>query len=203
MICTWLIGVLGLADSFAMMAFLRENNVPDITAIIRELGDETKPLNALKYLYDAAYLHALSNSARIAFPLFVGKFILSVLLVITSAMAMSGRPGTRTVTIQAHLAHAALAAATFWLHRDARHAAIDVVQTVQPTLSTLFPSAPREALEVCTILFGKKSLLWNARISVVVFGVGALLFGAFTLMTTRTKAFFEAVAATTEDIEDP
>lgn len=203
MICTWLIGVLGLADSFATVLFLRENNLPDVEAIIRELGDETKPLSALKYLYDAAYLRALSDFARIAFPVHVGRLILSVLLVITSAMAMSGRPGSRSFTIQVHLAYAALAVAAFWLLRDARYAAIDVVQSVKPTLPILFPSAPPEALEVCSIFFGKKSLLWNARISMAVFGVGVLVLGALTLMTARTKAYFEAVAATTEDIEDP
>lgn len=203
MICTWLVGVLGLADSFTTMAFLRENNVPDIAAIIRELGDEAKPLTALKYLFDAAYLRALSDITRIAFPISVGKFVLSVLLVVTSAMAMSGRPGSRTLTIQAHLANAALAGATFWLLRDARYAAIDIVQSVQPALPSLFPSAPPDAIEVCRIIFGKKSLIWNARISTAVFGVGVLLLGALTLMTTRTKAFFDAVAAMPEDIEDP
>ena len=203
MICTWLIGVYGLAESFGTMVFLRENNVPDVAAIIRELGDDPKPLTALKFLYDAAYMRALSDFARLAFPLSAGKFILSILLVVTSAMAMSGRPGSRTLTIQAHLAHAALAAATFWLLRDARYAAIDVVQSVQPTLPSLFPSAPREALEVCSIIFGKQSLIWNARISTAVFSVGVLLVGALTLMTARTKAFFEAVAAMPEDIEDP
>jgi hypothetical protein len=153
-------------------------------------------------LFDAAYLRALSESAKIAFPLSVGKLILSVLLVITSAMAMSGRPGSRSVTIQAHLAYATLSGATFWLLRDARYAAIEVLQSVHPTLPSLFPSVPANVLEACSAVFNQRTLVWSARISVAIFGVGTLLAGALALTTTRTKAFFAAAAAASEDTED-
>lgn len=202
MVCSWLIGVLSLSDSFGKLMFLRDNSVPDVNALIRDLANEPEPVQALLTLLQAAHLRALSESVRIAFPLTVGKLIVSVLLVITSAMAMSGRPGSRTVTIQAHLAYAALAAATFWLLRDARYEAIDVLQNIRPTLPTLFPSLPPPGLEVCLGLFSKTWLIWSARLSLAVFGIGALLVGALALTTNRTKAFFEAVAATAEDTED-
>ena len=203
MIISWLIGVLGLSDSFAKIVFLRENNLPDVRALIRGLTDESEPVGALVYLYDASYLRALGEAAKIAFPLSVGKLILSVLLVITSAMAMSGRPGSRTLTIQAHLAYATLAAATYWLLRDVRYAAMDVMVNVHYLLPKLFALQPPQALEAWSLLLQKSSLVWLARFSVAVFGVGALLIGALALMTNRTKAFFEAVAAATpEDTED-
>lgn len=203
MISSWLIGVYGLSDSFANVMFLRENNVPDVRAVIRGLTDEGEPVGALVYLYSAAYLRALGEAARVAFPLALGKLILSVLLVITSAMAMSGRPGTRSITIQAHLAYAALAAATYWLLRDVRYAAIDVMVGVHHLLPKLFASEPKQALEAWSLMLQKPSLLTLARISVAVFGVGAPLIGTLALTTRRTKAFFEATAAATpEDPED-
>lgn len=202
MISSWLIGVRSLSDSLGKMMFLRENSVPDVNALIHELADQPEPFQALGGLSDAAYLRALSENAKIAFPLSVGELILSVLLVVTSAMAMSGRPGSRTLTIQAHLAYAALATATFWLLRDARYAAIDVLQSVRPMFPSLFPTLPPNALDLCSRLFSKPTLVWSSRISLAVFGVGALLMGAFALMTQRTKAFFDAVAAATEDSEE-
>lgn len=203
MICSWLIGVHGLSHSFAQVVFLRENSLPDVRALIRGLTDESDPVGALVYLYDASYLRALGESAKIAFPLAVGKLVLSVLLVISSAMAMSGRPGSRTLTIQAHLAYATLAAATYWLLRDVRYATIDVMVSVHHLLPKLFASEPRQTLEAWSMMLQKPALLWVARFSVSVFGVGAMLIGALTLMTKRTKAFFEATAAATpQDSED-
>jgi len=202
MISSWLIGVFGLSDSFAKVLFLRENNLPDLSGIIRGLGDESDPVTALAFLYDAAHLRALGEMARIAFPLYLGKLILSILLVITSAMAMSGRPGSRTITIQAHLAYAALSGTTYWLLRGARYAAIDVMASVHPLLPKLFASEPPQALEAWSILLDKPALLLLSRISVAIFGIGALLVGALTLTTARTKTFFDAVAAATEDTED-
>lgn len=202
MITSWFIGVLGLSDAFTKVLFLRDNSLPDLNAIIRGLGDESDPVAALGSLYESAQLHAFGEMVRIAFPLFLGKLILSVLLVITSAMAMSGRPGSRVVTIQAHLAYAALAAASFWLLRDARYAAMDVMHSVLPLLPKLFATEPPQALHAWTILLDKPALVWLSRLSVGIFGIGALLVGALTLMTARTKAFFEAVAATIEDTED-
>lgn len=203
MVGSWLIGVWGLSDSIEMIMFLRQNNLPDVSAALRGLGDATEPGPEIFLLYQAAHLRALGEMARIAFPLFVGKLILSVLLVITSSMAMSGRPGSRNITFQAHLAYAALSAATFWLLRDARYAAIDVMGTVHPLLPKLLASEPQQTRDLFTNLLDKPVLLFFSRISMAIFGVGALLVGASTLVTARTKTFFDAVAAATpEDTED-
>ncbi len=203
MITSWLIGVLGLSESFGTVLFLRENSVPDVQALIRGLTNENEPALALKILYESAYLRALGEAAKIAFPLAVGKLILSVLLVITSAMAMSGRPGSRTLCIQAHLAYAALAAATYWLLRDVRYAAIDVMVSVNHLLPKLYALAPAQGLESLSTVLSKPFLVCISRMGFAIFGVGALLVGAAAHMTNRTKAFFLATAAATpEDTED-
>ena len=203
MICSWFLGVLGLSDSFAKLMYLRENNVPDVNALVQGLPSEVEPLQALATLFESAYLRALCEAARVAFPLHAGKLILSVLLVITSAMAMSGRPNSRSLTVQAHLANAAIAVVMFWFLRDVRYAAIDVLQMVRPTLPTVFSSHPPEVIQVAVTFYGKSSLLWGHRIGLVLFGVALPLLGVWALSTQKTKAFFDAVAATaTDDTED-
>jgi hypothetical protein len=202
MISSWFIGVFGLSDAFAKVMFLRDNTLPDIPGIIREFRDETEPVSALVYLFDAAHLRALADITKVAFPLFIAKLILSVVLVITSAMAMSGRPGSRSFTIQTHLAYAALSVASFWLLRGPRYAAIDVLHNLQASLPIIFPSVPPNAIEVCQTAFTRPLLLLGAQIHLAIFGVGGLLIGAIALMTPRTKAFFEAVAAATDETED-
>lgn len=202
MICSWFAGVVGLSDSFARLMFLRENNVPDIDALIQALPSEVEPMQALATLFESAYLRAMCEAAKVAFPVHVGKLILSVLLVITSAMAMSGRPNSRSVTIQAHLANAALAVVTFWLLRDVRYAAIDVLQMVRPALPSLLSAHPADMIQVAVTIYSKSSLLWGHRIGLVLFGVGLPLLSVWALSTQKTKAFFDAVAAATEDTED-
>lgn len=202
MISSWFIGVFGLSDAFAKVMFLRDNTLPDLTAIIREFRDETEPVSALVYLFDAAHLRALADMTKIAFPLFLAKLILSVVLVITSAMAMSGRPGSRSFAIQAHLAYAALSVASFWLLRVPRYAAIDFLQQTQASWPSYFPSAPPNAVELCQNAFTRPLLLLGSQIHLAIFGVGGLLIGAIALMTPQTKAFFEAVAKATDETED-
>jgi hypothetical protein len=202
MISSWFIGVFGLSDAFAKVMFLRDNTLPDITNILRELADETEPVSAVLYLFDASYMRALADVTKLAFPLFLGKLILSIVLVISSAMAMSGRPGSRSFAIQAHLAYAALSVASFWLLRGPRYAAIDAVQHINASLSTILPLVPTNAIEACRTLFDKPWLIWGSRIQLAIFGVGGLLMGAIVLMTPKTKAFFDAVAAATDETED-
>jgi hypothetical protein len=206
MISSWLIGVRGLSDSFSTLLFLRENNVPDLRPLVRGINEATESADAFGHFVDlmsAAHLRALGEAAQIAFPLSAGKLILSVLLIITSAMAMSGRPASRVLAIQAHLAFAALATASFWLLRDTRYAVFDVIGSVHHLLPKLFPPEPRWMLRLWSVMFTKTGLVWVSRASFAVFGVGALLLGALALTTARTKAFFDAVAAATKDAEDP
>lgn len=202
MICSWFAGVVGLSDSFARINFLRENKIPDLAELIRSLPSEDDPIQALMKLFESAYLRGMCDAAKVAFPLQVGKLILSVLLAFTSAMAMSGRPNSRAITIQAHLANAALAVVTFWLLRDARYAAVDVLQMVRPALPSLLSAHPVELTQAAVTMYSKSSLLWGQRVGLVLFGVGLPLLGVWALSTQKTKAFFDAVAAATEDTED-
>jgi len=203
MILAWLIGVQGLSEAFATLVYLREGNLPDVATLTQGLKDAAEPIEALMALQEAARLRTLGEMSYLAFPLSAGRFLLSVLLVIASGMAMSGRPGARLLAIQALLANAALATVTFWLLRDARYAWVDSIMRVSEVLPTLPATAPADEREFWTrFLMNRRVWLWLPRVRLILFDVGALLLAAITLTSPRTKAFFEAVAAAQEQTED-
>ncbi len=203
MVVAWIIGIRGLADSVTALQFLREGKIPDVQALVRGLKDASEPLAALDDLLRSARLRSLVEAAAIAFPLSVGKLILSVLLVISSGMAMSGRPGSRQLAIQALLANALLSIATFWLLRDARYAWIDVIVSVRDALPKVLANEPPQTLQIWTAILDKPVLLSLSRMSLILLDVGALFMGAVALTTNKTKAYFDAVAEEAEEAEDP
>lgn len=204
MVVAWLIGIQGLSDSFATLLFLREGKLPDVQALIRGLSESSEPLEALGFMLNAARMRSLGEAVALAFPLAVGKLILSVLLVISSGMAMSGRPGSRRLALQALIASASLSIASFWLLREARYAWIDVVAGVRDLLPGLLAKEPPQTLHFWTAILDKPVLLSASRMSLVLLDVGALLVGAVALTTNKSKAFFDAVAAEAEEeAEEP
>lgn len=206
MVLAWLIGVQALSDSFSTLLFLRDGSLPDVDTLARGLKDAAKPLEALVELQKAAHLRSLGEAASRAFPLTVGRFLLSILLVISSGMAMSGRKGARTLALQALLANAALAAATFWLLREARYAWIDTVSRVREVLPELPPPATadeQQAWKLALEVLDRNVLISLMRTRLVLFDIGGLLLAAITLTSPRTKAFFDAVAAQAEQTEEP
>ncbi|MDI3285968.1 hypothetical protein [Polyangium sp. 15x6] len=202
MILAWLIGVQGLSEAFATLVYLREGNLPDVAALTASMKDAAEPIEALMVLQEAARLRTLGEMGPLAFPLFAGRFLLSVLLVVASGMAMSGRPGARMLAIQALLANAALATLTFWLLRDARYAWVDAVVRVGDVLPALPQAAPADQREAWPLLLDRRLWLWLPRIRLILFDVGALVLATITLTSPRTKAYFEAVAAAQEQTED-
>lgn len=203
MILAWLIGVQGLSEAFATLVYLREGNLPDVAALTSSLKDAAEPIEGLMALQAAAWMRALGEAGQLAFPLFAGRFLLSVLLVIASGMAMSGRPGARVLAMQALVANAALAILIFWLLRDARYAWVDSIMRVNEVLPTLPATAPPAEQEYWTrYLMNRDVWLWVPRIRLILFDVGALVLAAITLTSPHTKAFFEAVAAAQEQTED-
>lgn len=203
MVAAWILGVYGLSDSFATLLFLREGVLPDVDAMTRMMKDATEPVEALILVQDAARLRSIGQLAQLAFPLSIGKLILSVLLVISSGMAMSGRPGARSLAIQALIANAALSIATFWILRDARYAWLDAIIRVREVLPRLPDSAPPDQQQAWSLMLDRRWWMWVARIRLGVFDVGLLLSGAIALITNKTKSFFDAVAAEVEEAEDP
>lgn len=203
MVLAWLIGVQGLSEAFATLVYLREGNLPDVAGMTLSLKDAAEPIEALMALQAAAWMRTLGEAGQLAFPLFAGRFLLSVLLVIAAGMAMSGRPGARVLAMQALVANAALAILIFWLLRDARYAWVDSIMRVNEVLPTLPATAPPAEQEYWTsYLMDRRVWLWVPRMRLILFDVGSLVLAAITLTSPRTKAFFEAVAAAQEQTED-
>jgi hypothetical protein len=203
MVLAWLIGVQALSDSFATLLFLREGNLPDVGALARAVKDTPEPIEALMVLQEGARMRAIGEAARLAFPLTVGRFLLAILLVISSGMAMSGRPGARRLSMQALFANAALATASFWLLREARYAWIDVVVRIRDVVPHLPATSPADQQQAWSLLLDKRLWLWLTRLRLAMFDIGALLLAASTLTSPRAKAFFDAVAASTAEPEEP
>jgi len=203
MILTLGIGAREFLEDFATLTFLREGNLPDVEGMTRAIKDAAEPLASLAALQKAAWLRSLGELSGLAFPLYAGRFVLSVLLAIASAMAMSGRPGSRSLALQALVANAAFAVLTYWLLRDARYAWADTIAGVRDVLPALPDAAPPDQREAWPHLLDREIWLWLPRAWLVLFDVCAPMLAAITLLSPRTKDFFDAVAAAQEQAEDP
>jgi hypothetical protein len=202
MVFVWLIGVQGLTDAITTLLYLHDGNVPDIDAMTRALTESDQPFKALGFLEDSARLRALGEAMHLAFPLYAAKLVLSVLLVLSSGMAMSGRPGARGLALQALLANAALAVTSFMLLRGARFAWIDSISRIADILPQLPGVTPPEQ-GLWTWVLDRRTLLMLSRIRLIAIDVGVLGLAAFILTRARTKAFFEAARRAAEQAEEP
>jgi len=203
MILAWLIGVQGLSDSLSTLLFLHDANLPDVEALTRGIKEAKEPIEALAQVAEAARLRSLGEASILSFPLTTARFVLSILLVIASGMAMSGRPGSRTLAMQALLANAALAVVSFWMLRHARYAWADAVVQVRELMPDLNAPSPPELQAWWTRMLDRRFWLWIPRIRLILFDVGALLLSATTLLSGRTRGFFEAVKEASERSEEP
>jgi len=203
MVLVWLIGVQSLTDAFTTLLYLREGHLPDVDAMMRALPEAERPIEALGFLQESARLRALGEAVKLAFPLTVAKLVLSGLLVIASGMAMSGRPGARSLALQALLANVVLAVTSFVLLRGVRYAWIEAVVRVGEVLPSLPESASPQQQQAWEVVIGRSMWLWLSRIRLVVIDIGLFALAALALTRARTKAFFEAVRRATEQAEEP
>jgi hypothetical protein len=202
MVLVWLIGVQGLTDAFTTLLYLRKGHLPDVEELTRAIVNDENPLAAVFSLHDNARLRALGEAMSLALPLTAAQLVLSGLLVISSGMAMSGRPGARSLALQALFANVVLAVTSFVLLRGARYAWIDAVTRVGEVLPRL-PGATPEQQQGWEMWIGRGMWLWWARLKLALIDVGALLLAAIALTRSRTKTFFEAVRRATEQAEEP
>lgn len=190
MVLTWLAGFHGLTTGCASTMFLRAGKLPDLTTAAHA-AKSGKDVMDFAALMRSAELSAMLSNVKVTFPLSVGEALLGGLLVIASGLAMSGRPGSRSLALQAILANALFVVLAYVATQRVRAAWIDVVARAA---SALPESAPqREA----------GALWWMMRIRLVLFGLGPLLLAWIALTRQRTRIFFDAVARQTESTEEP
>jgi hypothetical protein len=203
MVACGLIGAQGLFDSFATLGYLREGGLPDIATVTAAVMEGEQLPEALAV---AARLHTLGDVVSVAFPLSAARLILSILLVISSGLALSGRPGARVLALQALLANAALSIASFWLLRTARWAWIDTVTRVIADIPRLPSAVSHEQQErwaaMRALYMSRPFWLWfeRTRLGLIELFVPAL--AMLALVNARTKAFFDAARRAAEQAEE-
>ncbi len=192
MAITWFIGVHGVASGFSAIGYLRDGGVPDVAAAQKEAGDD--PTQVVAVVMQAAQRRAFAELREVTFPLSVARLLLSGMLVIASGLAMAGRPGSRTLALQALAANAVLAVVDYTLTRGVRGAWIEAVVRASASLELL----PEQQL-----FRSRQAWWWMSRVYFAVFELGTLAAASVTLLGQRTKTFFQAVAEATESAEEP
>lgn len=190
MAITWLVGVQGLTSGCATVAYLREGSAPDVEAALVEVRRAEEPAESLAALHEAARLKATVERSDLTFPLGAARMLLAGLLVVASGLALAGRPGGRTLALQALAAFAVFALVDYALTRPLREAWIGVV--VQGAFALPEGMAERDLLSRGAFWW------WMERARLVVLEVAGLGFAAFALTRPRTRAFFQAARAYAE-----
>jgi hypothetical protein len=192
MALTWFIGVQGIAAGYTVITQLREGSVPDVASVTKQTGD--KPLHLLQ-VREIAKQQADADSKNITFPLSVAKLLLSGLLVIASGLAMTGRPGARTLALQALAANLMLAGIDYSLTRSVRAAWIESSVRVFESIPNPLPDQ--------MLLTDRAVWWWLERLRFAVLDVGILGLASLALLRERTKLYFRAVADAVETSEEP
>lgn len=203
MVLSWLIGIRGLFEALSTLLFLRDARLPDVEVLLRELPASKEPMAALAQLSVLMWERMVGLDGAVWGPLAAARFVLFAFLVITAGMAMSGRPGSNRLVMQALLGNALFAVVSFWVSRQTRYAWADAMVSARLLVPERhFPSPNFEAM-VWERMSSQKFWLWVQRFWPFVFDVGALLLSATTLLSAHTRGFFEAVERASGANEEP
>ena len=181
----WIAGVQGVTSGCAQVTYLREGTMPAAVEILPEEADARGGLGLVLAIEANARLRSLAEYRDITFPISIAKMLLSGLLVVTAGMALGGRPGSRSLAMQAIVANGALALLEYRLTGGMRASWIEAVLRARDELSSL--SAEQKELMSPTML------VWGERMRLLAFDVGTTLLALLALLSRRSRAFFEAV----------
>jgi hypothetical protein len=195
MVLTWFLGVHGLTSGCSTLRQLRDGSVVDMATATETARNEDDPRRVIFVIHEVARMHAMAEVRQLTFPLTIAKLLLAGLLVVASGLAMAGRPGARSLALQALVANAALAVISYVVMRDVRGVWIEAVARAGDGLPPLEPGHAQ--------LLERRFLWWLERMRLATFDLGALGIAALALTRQRTKIFFEAVAEAAETTEEP
>ncbi len=119
MILTWLMGVRGVTTGCENALFLRNGAMPDDVAAL-EAAQSTRDDRARSEYLAVIRTRAIAEHRDRTLPLAVGRTLLSFLLVVASAMVLSGRTGARSFAVQALSANAVLALVDYFVTKPVR-----------------------------------------------------------------------------------
>jgi hypothetical protein len=199
MVVTWLSGVYGVTAGCGTVVYLREGRVPDETHAIADAqaiaarADSSGRADASAAVFayrDGAEMRAIAAYGKVMLPISVAQVLLSILLVAASAMALAGRPGSRSFALQTLAANAAFAAIAYVAKTDLRE------QWVTETFN-----AAQQIGGDPIVGKTKSSLYWFSAIGLAFFEIVVVGFAALAMLSKRTTLFLEAVARAEEQRE--
>lgn len=194
MALTWCIGVRGLMMSLSSIAFLRQGTLPDVATAAANARGGADPTDIFTF-WGTVEVEAILRYSRILFPISVAQLLLCSMLVIGSGLAMTGRRGVRSFTLQTLFANVGLAVVAYALTRVMR---ADCIETVARFAETLPMDLPQRAA-----YSSRETLWWILRLRLILVELLPFGVGLFILTRPRTKLYFEAVARASEGAEGP
>lgn len=207
MILSWLIGVQGVTNGCGTVAYLREGSMPDEVAALEAAKAKADPVEGAVEFTGAANMRAIAEARRVMMPISVGRVLLSLLLVASSAMVLAGRRGARSFALQVLAANALFAVAAYALTMDMRQGWISAAVRGSGEIAEASGAAAAASGEPTMVPVFLQWLrtpafwYWAARFKVVVLEVGVLGLAALAVSSKRTRAFLDAVARAEERLE--
>lgn len=208
MILSWLIGVQGVTNGCGTVAYLREGSMPDEVAALEQAKAKVDPVQGAVEFTGAANMRAIAEARRIMMPISIGRVLLSLLLVASSAMVLAGRRGARSFALQVLAANALFAIAAYVLTMEMREGWISVAVRgsgeIAEASSAATASPNGEPTAAALFLDGMRTpsfWYWAARIKLVLLEIGVLGLAALAVTSKRTRAFLDAVARAEERLE--
>jgi hypothetical protein len=191
LIMTWLVGMYGMSSGCDTVAYLRAGAVPSEDSVIDQARQAGDKIDAFRILATGARRQAIAEAHARALPLGIGQALLSLVLVVASALALAGRPYGQRLLTQALLANVIFAIAAYALLRDMRASYVATLTRTAGELDTIDPR-----------MLALKARVWEAVI-IGVRDIGTLVLAMIALRTKRARAFFDAASRVSEDeVED-
>jgi hypothetical protein len=179
MIATWLVGVQGVTSGVSTVMFLRQSTMPDDVAALEEAT--RTPEGVVKYV-EAVELRAVAEHHDRTLPLGIARAMLSLLLVVVSAMVLAGRPSARSTALQVLGANAVFGVVEYALTLELRAQWIGALAR-----SELDPARYHAGP-----LLSPSFWYWASRLHLAAVEVGLPAAAALAVLSKRTQAFFEA-----------
>jgi hypothetical protein len=194
MVLTWCYGMNGLMTGCAVLSFLRDGTVPEVSEVMQR-AQGGADFGDLVNVNHAVLLQSMHQLSRVTFPINIAQVLLSALLVFASGLAMGSRKGARALVLQAILANAVLACVAYALTQGVRAACVDAVLRVVQSFPADLPNR--------AVALNPEVYWFGFRMRLVVFELGTLALGALALTRGRTRVYFDAMAKAAESAEEP
>lgn len=181
------------------VSYLRASSVPDPVFTLETAQAEADPLEGLQLIQATAEQRAIADASKTMMPLSIGRVLLSLLLVAASATVLAGRPGSRSFALQAILANAAFAVASYILTQPIREAWVAAVAVDASTLD--FSKLPQGILQPAGVDFSGASFWYTRARFALGMELAVLSIAGAAVLSQRTRIFMDAVARAEERLE--